>query len=58
MSMSKQDFVALADAIKAYNEQAFPGGTNTASPLQSALFEVLIARLGGMQRLIRKLMME
>lgn len=34
MSMSKQDFVALADAIKAYNEQAFPGGTNTASPLQ------------------------
>lgn len=34
MSMSKQDFVALADAIKQYNKHAFPGGTNTASPLQ------------------------
>ena len=32
--MSKQDFVALADAIREYNAQAFPGGTNIASSIQ------------------------
>lgn len=34
MSMSKKDFIALADAIRTYNNAAFPAGTNTVSPLQ------------------------
>ena len=32
--MTKQHFIALADAIRAYNAQAFPAGTNIASPLE------------------------
>ena len=34
MSMSKQDFVALADAIRDYNKQAFLAGSNCVSPLE------------------------
>lgn len=34
MSMSKQDFVALADAIRDYNKHAFPAGSNCVSPLK------------------------
>lgn len=32
--MSKKHFIALADAIREYNRQAFKPGTNTVSPLQ------------------------
>ena len=32
--MAKKTLVALADAIRAYNAQAFPAGTNIASPLK------------------------
>ena len=32
--MTKQHFTALADSIRAYNSQAFPAGTNVASPLE------------------------
>lgn len=32
--MTKKHFIALADAIKDYNENSFPAGTNTVSPLQ------------------------
>ena len=32
--MTKKDFIALADAIRAYNQQAFKAGTNTVSPLK------------------------
>ena len=32
--VTKKTFVALADAIRAYNAQAFPAGTNIASPLE------------------------
>ncbi len=32
--MTKKHFIALADAIREYNTQSFPHGTNTASPLQ------------------------
>lgn len=32
--MTKKHFIALADAIRTYNEHAFPTGTNTVSPLQ------------------------
>jgi hypothetical protein len=32
--MTKKHFVALADAIRDYNENSFEHGTNTASPLR------------------------
>ena len=32
--MTEQHFLALADSIRAYNAQAFPAGTNIASPLK------------------------
>ena len=32
--MTKQHCIALADSIRAYNAQAFPAGTNIASPLE------------------------
>ena len=32
--MTKETFIALADSIRAYNAQAFPAGTNVASPLE------------------------
>jgi hypothetical protein len=34
MSMSKKDFIALANAIRDYNQNSFPHGTNTVSPLR------------------------
>ena len=41
MSMSKKDFIALADAIREYNENSFPHGTNTASPLQFTYTQIV-----------------
>ena len=32
--MTKKHFIALADAIRVYNKNAFPAGKNTVSPLQ------------------------
>jgi len=40
--MTKKHFIALADAIREYNEQAFPGGTNTASPLKFGHTQLLV----------------
>lgn len=42
MSMSKKDFIALADAIRNYNELSFPAGTNTVSPLQFGHTQLLV----------------
>jgi hypothetical protein len=39
--MSKKHFIALADAIRDYNRNAFPHGTNTASPLQFTHTQIL-----------------
>lgn len=39
--MSKKQFIALADMIRAYNKSAFPAGTNTASPLQFTYTQIL-----------------
>ena len=41
MSMSKQDFVALADAIRDYNNSAFPVGSNIVSPIQFTHTQIL-----------------
>lgn len=42
MSMSKKDFIALADAIKSYNESSFPTGSNTVSPLRFGHTQLLL----------------
>ena len=34
LAMTKKHFVALADAVRRYNENAFKHGTNIVSPLQ------------------------
>lgn len=39
--MTKKHFIALAEAIVAYNRQAFPHGTNTVSPLQFSHTQLL-----------------
>lgn len=39
--MSKKHFIALADAIREYNKQAFPAGTNTFSPLRFQYTQLL-----------------
>ena len=39
--MTKKDFIALADAIKDYNNNSFPHGTNTVSPLQFTHTQIL-----------------
>lgn len=41
MAMSKKDFIALADQIKNYNQNSFPHGTNTVSPLQFTYTQIL-----------------
>ena len=42
MSMSKKDFIALADSIRQYNTQAFRPGTNCVSPLQFGHTQLLV----------------
>jgi hypothetical protein len=39
--MTKKHFIALADAIRRYNESAFPHGTNTVSPLKFSYTQLL-----------------
>lgn len=39
--MTNKHFIELADAIRSYNEIAFPSGTNIASPLQFTHTQVL-----------------
>ncbi len=39
--MTKQNFIALADAIRAYDKGSFPHGTNTVSPLQFTHTQIL-----------------
>ena len=41
MSMSKKHFIALADAIKSYNQGSFEHGTNITSPLQFTHTQIL-----------------
>ena len=41
MSMSKQDFIALADIIRDYNNGAFPMGSNIVSPVQFTHTQIL-----------------
>ena len=42
MSMTKRDFIALADSIIEYNRQALPAGTNCVSPLQFGHTQLLV----------------
>ena len=39
--MTKKHFVQLADAIRYYNANSFPHGTNTVSPLQFTHTQIL-----------------
>lgn len=39
--MRKKHFIALAEAVAAYNDQAFPPGTNTVSPLRFSHTQLL-----------------
>ena len=39
--MTKKHFAALAEAVTAYNRQAFPHGTNIVSPLQFSHTQLL-----------------
>ncbi len=39
--MTKKHFIALADAIRDYNDSAFPAGTNIVSPLQFSHTQLL-----------------
>ena len=39
--MSKQDFIALADIIRDYNNGAFPAGSNIVSPVQFTHTQIL-----------------
>jgi len=40
--MTKKHFIALADAIRSYNEQALKPGTNTVSPLKFGHTQLLV----------------
>ena len=40
--MTKKHFIALADAIREYNRNAFKAGSNTVSPLQFGHTQLLV----------------
>jgi len=39
--MTEKHFIALANAIREYNQHAFPAGTNTVSPLEFGWTQLL-----------------